>query len=286
MYGQLGDIVFKALYGFDSFNVKGEQVISEHARIEGKPRLQNSGSKADELSLSIRLHANFTDPEKQLAILKEYKEKGEVLTFLNGKGVVYGDFILKSYDYTPEVITPEGEMVSVYVNLSLIENYFSDRKAQEDQKAKSQGFANASNNPIQKMESRTMVSDQALLGDQMKKVNTDSAKVDEKLSMAQKVQQDANRYMNEANKTLDSVRSNVSGMRERLLSNLSLGQQAGQLLNQFSALLASIDSLKTPLTMHDLQAALGLNGLFQSQINTMNVNFSPIASSIAGKSVL
>jgi hypothetical protein len=82
---------------------------------------------------------------------------------------------------------------------------------------------------------------------------------------------------------LDETRLLVNGIEQRLLDSVSLGTGATNLLAQIPALLSSINALQTPLNLHDLQTALGLNGLFQAQTSITNTLAAPIAGMVAIK---
>ena len=281
MYGQLGDIVFEKLYGLDSFALKAAQVISEHARIDGKPRLENSGSKADEVSISFMLSAYFTDPEAQLDKIKGYKEAAEVLTFINGAGIVFGDYMIKDYDYTFDDLTPGGQIINATINVTLIENYYTDRKKSETRAAQNNGFG--ANGAISKVTPIGMTGESSLVMNDIQKVNNDSSAVTDKLSNAQKLADQANEWMNGAANKLDETRNTIGGLQTKLTNSLTLGTGATNLLAQIPALLASLNALQTPLNLHDLQTALGLNSLFQAQLSITNSFSAPIAGMVATK---
>lgn len=285
MYGQLGDIVFEKLYGLDSFNLKASQVISEHALIDGKPRLENSGSKADEVSISFMLSAYFADPEGQLDKIKGYKETAEVLTFINGAGIVFGDYVIKDYDYTIDDMTPGGQIINASVNVTMIENYYSDRKKSEEQSAVSNGFATDTSitkvTPI--AAPSIMNGESSLVMNDFQKMNTNVTSAGDKISNAQKFADQANSWMDNASKKLSDTTNLISGLQTRLTNSLTLGSSATNLLAQLPNLLSAISALQVPLNLHDIQTSLGLYSLLQTQVSLTNTLSAPIAGMVATK---
>lgn len=281
MYGQLGDIVFEKLYALDSFSLKGAQVISEHSRIAGKPRLENSGAKADEVAISFMLSSYFTDPEAQLDKLKGYKETAEVLTFINGAGIVYGDFVIKDYEYSLDRLTPTGQIIHATVSVNLIEYYYTDRKKAEERAAANNGFGAAGS--ISKVTPISMTGDSSLVMNDISKVNNNATSVTNNLSLAEKVSSQANTWMDAASKKLDETRSTITGLQTRLADSLTLGASGTALLNQLPALLSSLNALQVPINLKDIQTSLGLNSLFQTQLSLTNTLAAPIAGMVAVK---
>lgn len=281
MYGQLGDIVFEGLFGLDSFNLKGSQVIAEHSRIQGKPSLENSGSKADEISVSFKLSSWFTNPEQQIEKIKAYKEAGEVLVFINGAGIVFGDYVIKEYDYSIDDLTPGGQIINATVNVSLIENYYTDRKKAEERSAAANGFG--APGAISRVEPLSFVGESAPVMRDMQKINADAASVSNNLTSAQQFANQANNWMDTASKKLDETRQTITGLETRLTDSLTLGDSASNLLAQLPALTTAITNLQAPLNAHDLQTALGLNGLFQAKTSIVNALAAPIAGMVAIK---
>jgi phage protein U len=281
MYGQLGDIIFDKLYGLDSFNLKAAQVISEHARIDGKPRLENSGSKADEVSISFMLSSYFANPEQQIDKIKGYKDTAEVLTFINGAGIVFGDYVIKEYDYTIDTLTPGGQIINATVNITLIENYYSDRKKSEETNAAKDGFATPGT--ISKVAPIQWSGESSLVVQDAQKINTNATTVTDNLSKAQKLSDQANVWMDKSSKKLDETRNSINSMQNKLTNSVTLGSSATNLLAQIPALLSSLNALQTPLNLHDLQTATGLNSLFQAQTAITNTLMAPIAGMVATK---
>lgn len=146
MYAQLGDIVFEGLFGFDGFSGKQAASLAEHARIDGKPRLQKVGDELEEIQLSIHMHSRFCNPEAQIAQLHSYVSDGAVLSLINGAGEFLGDFVIAEVGRSINHTTPTGQIISARVTVSLLEYAQSEDRVAIA--ARSIAFANAANGPV------------------------------------------------------------------------------------------------------------------------------------------
>ena len=123
MFAQLGSIPFQGLKGFTQFAEGRSTNIAQHARIEGKPRLQRVGSNLHELNVSILLHASFTNPETDFATLDEARETSEILPLVLKNGVYVGDYVITSIDRDILQTDALSNIVSMAVTMQLIESY-------------------------------------------------------------------------------------------------------------------------------------------------------------------
>jgi phage protein U len=121
MYGQLGNIRFDGLVGWDSFVRRMESNYAEHARIEGKPRLQKIGDGLDRVSFEVQFHAAFCNPSAELAALRSAKIAGEVLPLIDGQGFLYGDFVIQSIEEVQNKTFDDGSVLLSRVKLELLE---------------------------------------------------------------------------------------------------------------------------------------------------------------------
>lgn len=283
MYCQLGEIRFEGLKGIDALTLKSEQVIIDHQLIEGKPRLQNAGSKADELSLSLSIKSAFADPEKEYAALKEYQKTATILPLINGRGELLGDFVIKSMELSVMKTTDQGQWVEIAIAMELIEDFNPDRQKQAELDAKENGFAN-----LDKMAPKTatipVASPAGLVMQDVTKTGSDAKAADSFLDKARKFGDQANSWMDQASLKLLEVRTSLSGIQDKINNSTQLGTSATNLLNQIPALQLSVTNLLSTLSLHDLQASLALNQLFQGQISLMMINAAPLSNLVATQS--
>lgn len=122
MFSTLGKIKFTPLKGFNSFQGKRSSSLAEHALIEGKPRLQKTGDKLEELSIGMNFHTTFCEPEQEIDALHSAMEAGEILPLVWGNGKVAGYFVIADVDRNILKTTADGSVVSAAVTVSLKEH--------------------------------------------------------------------------------------------------------------------------------------------------------------------
>lgn len=148
MYAQLGSVRFEGLKSFDRYDHKASANIAQHARIDGKPRLQKIGDNLDEVSISMFLHSRFCNPEQEKATLKSAMDAGEILPLIMGTGDFVGNFVITDIDEAILHTLPDGSIVASRLNVSLLEHYEALNINTAVQAAKRTAFANASNSPV------------------------------------------------------------------------------------------------------------------------------------------
>jgi phage protein U len=121
----------------------------------GKPGSQHVGGNLDTLTLQIRLHKYFTDPDLELAKMDEYKKRGTILPFITGDGRIIGDFYIKGFNISFKQLGPDGLTLFAEVSLDLKEYYTADRDAAAKNDSINNGFANSQNTPQQTIPTET-----------------------------------------------------------------------------------------------------------------------------------
>jgi len=112
MYAQLGNIRFEGLKGFSTFSHTVGVTYAQHARINGKSRLEATGDELDAISFEMMLHANFTDPEADIDVINTATVNREILKLILGNGKVVGDFVITSFEKVTEFTDPLGNIIS------------------------------------------------------------------------------------------------------------------------------------------------------------------------------
>ena len=277
MYWQLGEIIFEKLNSFSDFGVKTETEIAEHALISGKPRLQSTGEKAIEVSISIHIHSVFADPGQQYDILEKYRKELAVVSLIGGDGRVYGEFVIKSVDLKLSTITPEGKWVEATFDLSLIENYWSDLQKQMDQEAQSNSFATFDKIPPKQTGLIPVQGQNSQIVTDLQKTNQQAASSGSLIDNAKKLGTEANGWMDKASEKLTEYQATISGLQTKLTAATGLGSSATNLLNQISGLQGAAGGLTTSLNGHDLLTSIGLYKDFQSLQQAFFSTGAPIA---------
>lgn len=147
MLAQLGDIKFTSVISPTSQDRSTAAVYAEHALIDGKPRLQRLGDALDKITMVMKFHTSFCDPEEKISQLKNHLLAGDTLEYINGAGDLLGDFLVVSMKETPVQLADSGRYIEVDVEVQLIENFNVDKANDTANAAKDNGFAVAKNTP-------------------------------------------------------------------------------------------------------------------------------------------
>lgn len=143
MYGQLGDIIFEGLYGPESFERKDSISVPLHGRIGRRPKIQFTGIDLATVQIGIHIHRSFIDVEQAILKFREYRNTVKQLRYITGSGNVIGTFIITDTKQTHAQETPQGDIVSAKLELTLLETNASQPKVA----AVNNAIANSANNP-------------------------------------------------------------------------------------------------------------------------------------------
>lgn len=142
-YAILGDITFEGLNAPAGFASQAKVNYAQHALIENKPRLQRVGTDLETITLSMRFHRSFCNPEVELWRLYRHMERGTILPLTQGNGIYQGRFVVESVNADYKRQFADGTVLYVEVEVSLLEVW----EAGDEVKAKFEGFANAETEP-------------------------------------------------------------------------------------------------------------------------------------------
>lgn len=120
-YALLGELQFELLAYFEGLEGRLASDYAEHARIEGKPRLQWIADKLDEWTIRLKFHHRYCDPERELARLKQAKGRHAPLQFVLANGEYKGDFVITDLGMTAEHTDTNGRLIAVEASVSLKE---------------------------------------------------------------------------------------------------------------------------------------------------------------------
>ncbi len=109
------------VHTFTGFKRKRAAKFSEHAVLDGKPRLQHNGTALDEVSYAIRFDVRHgITPKKSLENLEKTLNAGEAKSLIIGTKVL-GDFALLSVDEDWQQVDNKGNLLVANVTLNLKE---------------------------------------------------------------------------------------------------------------------------------------------------------------------
>lgn len=121
MFAQLGDIKFELITYFNGWDETVSYNYVQHERIENKPALQYLGKNLLEENIRLNFHRSFCVPENELKNIVEVADKITPLKFIKGNGEYIGVFVIEEIGKTTEQTTPEGDILSIQVDLRLKE---------------------------------------------------------------------------------------------------------------------------------------------------------------------
>lgn len=121
MFAQLGSIKFELITYFNGLTESVSYNYAQHERIENKPLLQFLGKNLIEENIKLNFHRTFCIPEDELKNLIEVADKAEPLKFIKGNGEYIGVFVIEEIGKTTEQASPEGDLLSIQVDLRLRE---------------------------------------------------------------------------------------------------------------------------------------------------------------------
>jgi phage protein U len=121
MFAVLGDILFEVVGSPEKFDSVRDYDFAEHRVVESRPRLQWVGNGLERLKLELMLHASFTDPSAQLAILKANAAAHRALPLVLGSGGFRGFFVIDSLAVRSQQSSSTGTPIAIGVTLSLKE---------------------------------------------------------------------------------------------------------------------------------------------------------------------
>ena len=134
MFAQLGDIKFELITYFNGLNETTSYNYVEHQRIENKPLLQFLGKNLQEEEINLNFHKTFCVPEDELKKLKTASDKASPLKFIKGNGEYVGIFVIDELKQVTEQASPDGDLVSIQVNVRLKEYAGQVKEEQKTQK--------------------------------------------------------------------------------------------------------------------------------------------------------
>ncbi len=119
----LGTVAFSLVTYFEGMEAKYAADYAEHALLEGKPALQWTGDKLDELSWDIVLHSGYCDPETEMLKLRQAVRDHKALPLVFANGDYRGYFVPTEATITSKHHTSTGSAIWIEAKLSLREFY-------------------------------------------------------------------------------------------------------------------------------------------------------------------
>ena len=121
MFAQLGDIKFELITYFNGLTETVSYNYAQHERIENKPILQFLGKNLQEENIKLNFHRAFCVPEDEIKKLIDVADLATPLKFIKGNGEYVGVFVIEEIGQTVEQASPEGDLISIQVDVRLRE---------------------------------------------------------------------------------------------------------------------------------------------------------------------
>jgi phage protein U len=280
MFAQLGKVRYELLKGFDSWSNGGaDAVYAEHEVIGGKSRLQKTGDDLKELSLSLKLRANYCNPSQELALLDDYKTKGEILPLLLGNGNYVGDFVVTSTSNTVDECFADGTPIQITANLVIREFVAVSKLELQQQAARRNATSVGINAPVTRqipqaltqagIASKTVT--QAM--EQTNTINTLTARYKANESQRTAIQKNIEDACDKASKHLDDLNDQLQKAEDLKDKYNSLGNAATDVRTKVAA-------VKNAFPLQDPENIGNINAVLQSSVSEFKSAATPLQTSV------
>jgi len=278
---QLGSITFDGLRGFDTLKKSREAVYAELPLMQGKPRLQRTGTALQKIDIGIALHAAFTDVEADIAALDAYREDGEILPLISGDGTNFGNFVLVSIGETVLNTSPTGRTLTAEVTLSLSEHFDPNPAATIEAAAKTAAFAIGADKVVPVRLVRPPTTIMAVTSQNVTTGAAASAAAVGNIRQAEITPTQQASLFNRAKASMIQAKTAYENAKEAANSYANIAAKAPNLIATAQAALDNIGELETLLTSGDLTNALTVCDALEDSIGaiasaTLPLNFTLI----------
>jgi phage protein U len=120
-YNQFGDITFSGALGFNAFSRERSVRLAEHQLLAGKSALQNMGLELTTISFEMFVHTDFGNPSELAETLATYMEDGAAFPLINGRGEIFGTYVVSTVGESFNQLATDGGIVSATISTTLRE---------------------------------------------------------------------------------------------------------------------------------------------------------------------
>ncbi|MFZ2062743.1 MAG: phage tail protein [Candidatus Binatus sp.] len=121
MFAALGEIQFEVVGSPEAYESARTYDFAEQKVVESKPQLQWVGDDLERLKFELMLHASFTNPAAQLALLRATAAEHLAQPLVFGDGGFRGFFVIESINVKSQQLSAGGAPISIRVALALKE---------------------------------------------------------------------------------------------------------------------------------------------------------------------
>lgn len=276
MYAILGDIKFEGYKGFQELTGTNETVLSEHPVIEGKPRLQMTGEKLEEISLKFLLHASFCNPESELEKLQSYRRQGQVVPFVAGDGTTFGDYVIKSIARSYTQTDNSGAIIGIELDVTLTEVYNPGGKTKPANEKLAIKAPAISLTPLP-----ARLTDPQAISVQLRTINVQSSAMDNELKQGQRIPSKASRALRQAKQRLDKIRNSLAVI-ERVGSNTrDVINMYDEMRGQADAVKGQTEALAIFVENGDINSAVNASAQLRNAYGKLSIDAAPVNNLVA-----
>lgn len=120
-FAVLGDIEFNLITYLSGFEAQFGADYAEHNLINGKPRLQFTADRLDEIKIALFFHAAYCNPTAELARLKQAMLLHKAMSLVLGNGEYKGRFVLTEIGAISEFCDSLGNLYQLRAHINLKE---------------------------------------------------------------------------------------------------------------------------------------------------------------------
>lgn len=283
MYAQIGNIKFEALAGFSSFQRTSGAKYVEMPLLDGKARLQRTGSDLEQITFGMYLDRAFTNPAAQIALISDHIENGDVLGFTTGTGEYLGKFVFVSMAQTHTKTTTTGEIIGVSLAVVLKEFVDPNPESTKLNEQQSIAFAIDANKivPINLVRVGTTV--QAITSLKVQAVSSNSIGA---VSLIEKVgdvpTQQPGLFLR-AKFLLNQTIDNATSVIENIQQSVSLAAVVPSLLNAVENVKSNAEFVKNRVDAGDLTNSLSGSLILIDSLGLMDDAVRPLDSLIIAR---
>jgi phage protein U len=253
MYSQLGNIIFDGLFSPESFSRSDTTSYAMHSLVSGKPRLQPIANDLEEISMTLRLRAEFCNVTETVTSLKTAKDRFEVMPLITGSGRYFGDFVILSLSETHTQAFEDGALLEASVDVSLREFVTPDKLLQQQQAARKRGFAVAKkpvNTGLLQLPTAPQLASKnvSVMSSEAKSIDNQVINYENNVSQRAFISKDIERSIKNVQTHLEEYNKQITGLQDAVGSDYTTIQQAATTMqaaaNGFVFPVTSIEDLR------------------------------------------
>ncbi len=252
MFAQLGNIIFEGIFGFDTFDKTGAVNYAQHELINGKPVLKPTGQNLEEISLTVRLRAEFINVTQAILSLSKSRDEYEILPLIKGTGQYLGDYVITDLSVSETQAMADGTTIDATVQISLLEYVTSDKLQQQQVSARKNAFAIGDKNPfaLNVVQSPTFPQ---LAAEDISAVNSQAAVIDREVSQYENNVSARDNISDHIQKGLEKMDKSLEDFNNKM-DEITILDDVQSILSAVAVVRQAIDNFIFPITsISDLQ---------------------------------